>query len=75
MKKVFLSLLLCMGLYTHQVKAQWVVTDPGNFIGNLLNSINEIVQTSATVQNTLDTFKEAELIYKQGKAYYDGAPV
>lgn len=72
MKKFFLSLcVLFLSTVSYQAKAQWVVTDPGNFIGNLLNSVNEIVQTSSTVKNTMDTFKEAQAIYKQGKEYYD----
>ena len=30
-----------------------------------------MVQTSKTVKNTLDNFKEVEKVYKQGKDYYD----
>jgi hypothetical protein len=52
-------------------KAQWVVTDPGNLASGILNSANEIVQTSSTVSNVFKNFKEVEKVYKQGKEYYD----
>lgn len=53
------------------VKAQWVVTDPTNLASGILNSANEIVQTSSTVSNVFKNFKEVEKVYKQGKEYYD----
>lgn len=53
------------------VKAQWVVTDPTNLASGILNSANEIVQTSSTVSNVIKNFKEVEKVYKQGKEYYD----
>uniref|UniRef100_UPI0039648261 DUF4141 domain-containing protein n=1 Tax=Flavobacterium poyangense TaxID=2204302 RepID=UPI0039648261 len=52
-------------------KAQWVVTDPTNLASGILNSANEIVQTSSTVSNVFKNFKEVEKVYKQGKEYYD----
>lgn len=52
-------------------KAQFIVTDPGNLISGILNSANEIVQTSSTVSNVIKSFKEVEKVYKQGKEYYD----
>ncbi|WP_346238978.1 DUF4141 domain-containing protein [Niabella insulamsoli] len=52
-------------------KAQFVVTDPANLISGILNSANEIVQTSNTVSNVVKNFKEVEKLYKQGKEYYD----
>jgi conjugal transfer/entry exclusion protein len=52
-------------------KAQWVVTDPANLASGILNSANEIVQTSNTVSNVVKNFKEVEKVYKQGKEYYD----
>ena len=52
-------------------KAQWVVTDPTNLASGILNSANEIVQTSSTVSNVIKNFKEVEKVYKQGKEYYD----
>ncbi|WP_348800118.1 DUF4141 domain-containing protein [Flavobacterium adhaerens] len=53
------------------VKAQWVVTDPTNLASGILNSANEIVQTSSTVSNVIKNFKEVEKVYNQGKEYYD----
>lgn len=52
-------------------KAQWVVTDPTNLAQGIVNSANEIVQTSSTVSNVIKNFKEVEKVYKQGKEYYD----
>ena len=56
---------------TPTMKAQWVVTDPTNLASGILNSANEIVQTSSTVSNVIKNFKEVEKVYKQGKEYYD----
>lgn len=53
------------------VKGQWVVTDPTNLASGILNSANEIVQTSSTVSNVVKNFKEVEKVYNQGKEYYD----
>jgi len=52
-------------------KAQFVVTDPANLASGILNSANEIIQTSSTVSNVVKNFKEVEKVYKQGKEYYD----
>lgn len=55
----------------HEVYAQWVVTDPTNFAGNIANTVKEIATASKTVNNTLNNFREVEKIYRQGKEYYD----
>lgn len=52
-------------------KAQFVVTDPGNLASGILNSANEIVQTSSTVSNVIKNFNEVKKVYEQGKEYYD----
>lgn len=39
MKKYLLMALFAMSLFIPQAHAQWVVTDPGNFAGNIANSI------------------------------------
>ncbi|MDQ1805066.1 DUF4141 domain-containing protein [Chryseobacterium sp. CKR4-1] len=57
--------------FSQKVKAQWVVTDPGNLISGVLNSANEIVQTSNTVSNVVKNFNEVKKVYDQGKEYYD----
>lgn len=54
-----------------KANAQFVVTDPLNLASGILNSANEIVQTSSTVSNVIKNFKEVEKVYKQGKEYYD----
>lgn len=65
---VFMVMAITM---TQKVKAQWVVTDPGNLISGVLNSANEIVQTSNTVSNVVKNFNEVKKVYEQGKEYYD----
>src|SRR5690554_5579414 len=65
---VFTALMLAV---TPSAKAQFVVTDPANLASGILNSANEIVQTSSTVSNVVKNFKEVEKVYKQGKEYYD----
>jgi uncharacterized protein YcfL len=72
MKK--LMFMVCAALMlaaAPSVKAQWVVTDPTNLASGILNSANEIVQTSSTVSNVVKNFKEVEKVYNQGKEYYD----
>ncbi len=51
--------------------AQMIVADPANLASGILNSANEIIQTSSTVSNVVKNFKEVEKVYKQGKEYYD----
>lgn len=72
MKKLMLMALTVFFLtVSPTVKAQWVVTDPSNLEQGIVNSANEIVQTSSTVSNVIKNFKEVEKVYKQGKEYYD----
>ena len=72
MKKVML--LVCTALMlavAPSAKAQFIVADPANLASGILNSANEIIQTSSTVSNVIKNFKEVEKMYKQGKEYYD----
>ena len=72
MKKVLY--LVCTALMlavAPSAKAQFVVTDPANLASGIINSANEIIQTSSTVSNVIKNFKEVEKVYKQGKEYYD----
>jgi uncharacterized protein YcfL len=72
MKKILFMVLTALILTAApSAKAQWVVTDPANLASGILNSANEIVQTSSTVSNVIKNFKEVEKVYKQGKEYYD----
>ncbi|TDE29374.1 DUF4141 domain-containing protein [Flavobacterium ranwuense] len=70
-KLMFLMYTALILAVTPSVKAQWVVTDPTNLASGILNSANEIIQTSSTVSNVIKNFKEVEKVYKQGKEYYD----
>lgn len=72
MKKIML--LVCtafMLAVAPTAKAQWVVTDPANLASGIVNSANEIIQTSATVSNVIKNFNEVKRVYEQGKEYYD----
>ncbi|MFS4474350.1 DUF4141 domain-containing protein [Chryseobacterium sp. T20] len=72
MKNLLMTVFMVMAItITQKVKAQWVVTDPGNLISGVLNSANEIVQTSNTVSNVVKNFNEVKKVYEQGKEYYD----
>lgn len=70
-KLMFLVCTAIMLAATPSAKAQFVVTDPANLASGILNSANEIIQTSSTVSNVIKNFKEVEKVYKQGKEYYD----
>ncbi|OJV51692.1 MAG: hypothetical protein BGO31_00395 [Bacteroidetes bacterium 43-16] len=72
MKKIIY--LVCTALILAVVpsaKAQFIVADPANLASGILNSANEIIQTSSTVSNVVKNFKEVEKVYNQGKEYYD----
>ncbi|GAA6765690.1 DUF4141 domain-containing protein [Flavobacterium sp. CGRL1] len=72
MKKLMLGVCAALMLAAApSVRAQFVVTDPANLASGILNSANEIIQTSSTVSNVIKNFKEVEKVYKQGKEYYD----
>lgn len=71
MKKLLTMLTAVLLLGITNARAQFVVTDPGNLFSGILNSANEIVQTSSTVSNVVKNFKEVEKVYTQGKEYYD----
>ena len=47
------------------------MSDPGNLVQGIVNSVNEIVETSETAQNALSTWKETSKIFEQGREYYD----
>ena len=63
------GLLIVLG--TTGLKAQFVVTDPLSIAQGVINSANEIVQTSSTVSNVIKNFQEVKKVYQQGKEYYD----
>ena len=71
MKKYIFMALLGLSLSVSKAHAQWTVYDPGNFAGNIANTVKEIATASKTVKNTLDGFKEVEKLYNDTKKYYD----
>ncbi|WP_313385937.1 DUF4141 domain-containing protein [Chishuiella sp.] len=71
MKKLIIMCVLMLSSVPQIVKAQFVVTDPANLASGILNSANEIVQTSSTVSNVVKNFNEVKKVYEQGKEYYD----
>lgn len=71
MKMYLFTALLGLSLFATQAHAQWVVSDPTNFAGNIANTIKEITTAGKTVKNTLDGFKEVEKLYNDTKKYYD----
>lgn len=71
MKTRIFMLCISLMLIATQIKAQWVVTDPTNLAQGIVNSANQIVQTSSTAKNMLSSFQETVKIYNQGKEYYD----
>lgn len=70
-KRIIIAIFTAVLFSTGSLHAQWVVADPTNFAGNIVNTIKEIATASETVQNTLKNFREVEKVYNQGKKYYD----
>ncbi len=54
-----------------RVNAQWVTFDPSNLIQSIINTSKNVVETSTTATNMINTFAETKKIYEQGKEYYD----
>lgn len=72
MKNFIITVVMVLAVaITQKLQAQWVVTDPTNLASGILNSANEIVQTSSTVSNVVKNFNEVKKVYEQGKEYYD----
>lgn len=70
MRKSILILVALVG-FAGRAGAQWIVTDPANIATSIVNSANQIVQTSSTVANVIKNFREVQKVYEQGKEYYD----
>lgn len=73
MKQLIIKTVMTVSIFAVAtfIKAQFVVTDPANLASGILNSANEIVQTSSTVSNVVKNFNEVKKVYEQGKEYYD----
>ena len=67
MKKMFLCLTAIAFCCTFQARAQWAVIDPSNLAQNILT----VSKTATTATNVINSFKEMQKIYDQGKEYYD----
>lgn len=72
MKKSILIFAMALICLTNRAHAQFVVTDPAHIATSIINSANQIVQTSSTVANVIKNFQEVRKVYEQGKEYYDG---
>jgi hypothetical protein len=71
MKKVFFIISVLLALFAGHAKAQFIVADPAHIATSIINSINQIVETSTTASNMINNFKEVQKVYNQGKEYYD----
>ena len=71
MRKVTLVISMALIGITSQLNAQFAVIDPANIATSIVNSANQIVQTSSTASNMISNFQETVKIYNQGKEYYD----
>ena len=69
-QKIILLISACL-LLTGTVRAQWVVSDPGNLAQGIINASKNIIHTSKTAANMVSNFQETVKIYEQGKKYYD----
>lgn len=63
-RSIITALFILLG--TLGLKAQFVVSDPINLAQSIVNSANEIVQTSNTVSNVVKNFQEVRKVYEQG---------
>ncbi len=68
--KIFLAAILLMSCIMSS-KAQFVTFDPTNLVQSIVNTTNQVVQTSTTAANMVKNFKETVKLYEQGKKYYD----
>ena len=71
MKKTGFMMSVILAVFTVQVKAQFITIDPAHILTSIINTTSEIVQTSSTVSNVINNWKEVEKLYNQGKEYYD----
>lgn len=64
---MFICLMAMALCCTFQARAQWAVIDPSNLAQNILT----VSKTATTASNVINSFKEMQKIYSQGKEYYD----
>lgn len=66
MKRKMTILFMALLSLSVTVRAQWAVFDPSNFAQSIVNSANEIIETSSTAENMISNFRETVKIYEQG---------
>jgi hypothetical protein len=71
MTRIVLIISFLLASLASNVKAQFVTIDPAHIATSIINTANQVVQTSATVSNVINNWREVEKVYKQGKDYYD----
>ena len=71
MKNKISVMLVALVLISGAARAQWPVTDLAGLTQSIINSSNEMVQTSSTAQTMVQNFQETQKIYDQSKKYYD----
>lgn len=67
MKKIIVCFTIALAFCGFEAKAQWAVIDPSNLAQNILT----VGKTGTTAANVINSFKEMQKIYSQGKEYYD----
>ena len=67
MKKIIVCLTVALAFCGFEAKAQWAVIEPSNLAQNVLT----VGKTGTTATNVINSFKEMQKIYSQGKEYYD----
>jgi len=68
--RVLMAIAACL-LMVGKAQAQWAVIDPSNIAQSIINTSQNVAQTSTTAKNMINNFKETVKIYEQGKKYYD----
>jgi len=68
--KIYLAAIILMICVMHS-KAQFVTFDPSNLVQSIVNTTNQVVETSTTAANMVNNFKETVKLYEQSKKYYD----
>lgn len=71
MQVKFYFILLLAAFVPSVVYAQIPVTDGANITQSIVNSSQELVQSTTTASNMVKNFQETVKIYEQGKKYYD----
>ncbi|MDR0511351.1 MAG: DUF4141 domain-containing protein [Rikenellaceae bacterium] len=67
MKKVFFILTVALASMASHINAQFVTIDPAHIATSIINTASEIVQTSSTVSNVINNWKEVKKVYDQSK--------